>query len=68
MCLPDQFNGLVGRHGDDAPRGRELEEEADDTEEVDVGVVHRKVDYHRPAAHFFFVGFLLDQGHDTIVN
>ena len=43
MYLPDQFNGLVGRHGDDAPRGRELEEEADHTEEVDVGVVHGKV-------------------------
>ena len=50
---PDELDGHELLAGDDAPGGRELEDELDHAEQVDVGVVDGEVHEHGPggAAH-----------------
>ena len=48
--IPEQFDCVEGGEGRDAARRRELEEQFDDAEEVDVGVVDGEVDGDHPRA------------------
>ena len=48
--VPEQLDGVEGGEGRDAARRRELEEQLDDAEEVDVGVVDGEVDGDHPRA------------------
>ena len=49
IYLPDEFDRHVFRWGDNPSRGRELEDELDHAEQVNVGVVDGEVDEHGPS-------------------
>ena len=75
--VAEQLDGVEGGHGRDAARRRELKEQLDDAEVIDVGVVHGEVDGDHPCAPVYpeplpqllydGEGLVLHRGHVLVV-